>query len=347
MKQHEREYFVSRLRSCFYYITHNNITVKVLSPTIEDEFRGNEIYRIAYEQALDEELMTEEELLEWMRYKELWTEEDDQKIKGLEKDLERLKVEIFKARNNESLKERIRKYIRAGEDQLEQQHAKKLENVANTCEGIAAIEKTMEIIRLCTFIGNEPFDFQSVELNHVVQSYHSLMLSASEGRELARTEPWRSVWLLNDTNTVNLFANKGRELTIDQKNVLVWSRMYDNVQESMECPNDEVIEDDDMLDGWFILQKKKQDKDKAEREIDSSVTNSKISNSDEVFVMAGSQKDADRINSTNDLTGQMVKRQRMAVIEAQGGEAKDLDFRDQQLKVRRQANEQYKGKFRS
>ena len=347
MKQHEREYFVSRLRSGVYYITHNNVTVKVLSPTIEDEHHGNQVYKEAYEQALDEDIMTEDELLEWMRYKELWTEEDDQKIKGLEQDLERLRVEIFKARNNESLSEKIRKYIRAGEDQLEKQHAKKLENMANTCEGVAAIEKTMEIVRLCTFVGNEPFDFQSVELTDIIQAHHSLMLSGKEGRELARTEPWRSVWLLNDTNTVSLFANKDRELTIDQKNILVWSRMYDNVQESMECPSDDVIADDDMLDGWFIVQKKKQDKDKAEREIDSSVTNSKIANSDEVFVMAGSKKDADRVNSVNNLTGQMVKKQRMSVLDAQGGEAKDLDFRDQQLKVRRQSNEQYKGNFRS
>ena len=61
--------------------------------------------------------------------------------------------------------------------------------------------------------------------------------------------------------------------------------------------------------------------------------------------MAGSQKDVDRINTMNSTTGQMTKKERMAVIQ-QKGDAKDLDFRDQQLKVRRQANEQYKGKFR-
>ena len=133
-------------------------------------------------------------------------------------------------------------------------------------------------------------------------------------------------------------------LSIDQKNIIVWSRMYDNIQESMDCPSDDVIQDDDMLDGWFIVQRKKQEKEKAKAELESGLTNSKISNSDEIFVVAGSKGDAERINDMNDIHGVMTKKERMAVIQKQG-EAKDLDFRDQQLKVRRQSNEQYKGKF--
>ena len=345
MKQHEREYFVSRLRSGVYNITQDNITIKVLTPTIEDEFYGSESYKIAYEKALEEDLMTDDEMLDWMRYRELWTDEDDEKIKGLEKDLERLKVEIFNARNNESLRETIRKYIRAGESQLIKQFAKKNDNQNNTCEGVAGLEKSLVILKRCTFIGNEPFDFQPIGLTQAWHLYYSMLLTEKQGRELARTEPWRSLWLLKETLPTGLFANKDRELSIDQKNILIWSRMYDNIQESMDCPSEDVIDDDDMLDGWFIVQRRKQDKEKAEAEIENSLTNSKIANADEIFVMAGSQNDAERINNMNDINSQMIKKQRMAVLDAKG-EAKDLDFRDQQLKVRRQSNEQYKGKFR-
>ena len=231
-----------------------------------------------------------------------------------------------------------------GEEQYSKQHHKKYDLQSNTCEGIAALEKSVELIKRCTFIGNEPFDFQSVDINHVLMTYHSMLLSEEQVRELARNEPWKALWTLNETNTVNLFMNQDRELSIDQKNILIWSRMYDNIQESMDCPSDDVIADDDMLDGWFIVQRKKQEKERAERELDSSTKNSKITNADEVFVMAGSQNDIDRINTMNSTTGQMTKKERMAVIQKQG-EAKDLDFRDQQLKVRRQSNEQYKGKF--
>ena len=344
MKQHEREYFVSRLRTGVYYVKCDNITLKVMTPTIDDEFEANEAYKLAYEHALDDEFMTEDEMLDWMEYKELWTKEDDEKLKGLEKDLERLKVEIFNNRNKQALKEQIRKYIRAGEDQYAKHINKKYDLQANTCEGVAALEKSIELIKRCTFIGSERFDFESVDLHHVLMTYHSMLFSESQTRELARNEPWKSLWILNDSNTVKLFKNRDRELSIDQKNILVWSRMYDNVQESLECPSDSVIQDDDLLDGWFIVQRKKQEKDRAEKELESGLSNPKIANAGEVFVMADSKDDADRINNMNSMTGHMTKKERMAVIKQQG-QAQDLDFRDQQLKARRQSNEQYKGKF--
>ena len=92
MKQHEREYFVSRIRSGIYYINHNNIKVKVLTPTIEDELLANDLFNETYQLSLDDDLMTEEEMLDWMESKGFWTEKDDEKIKGLEKDLERLRI---------------------------------------------------------------------------------------------------------------------------------------------------------------------------------------------------------------------------------------------------------------
>ena len=121
--------------------------------------------------------------------------------------------------------------------------------------------------------------------------------------------------------------------------------MYDNIQESMDCPSDSVINDDDMLDGWFIIQNKKQDKERAESELESRVSNDKISNSEEVFVFAETQQDVDAINSVNSYQAQMVKKERMEVLQ-QKGEAQDLDFRDQRLKMPQMSNEQFKGKFR-
>ena len=44
--------------------------------------------------------------------------------------------------------------------------------------------------------------------------------------------------------------------------------MYDNIQESMDCPTEDVINDDDMLDGWFIVQNRKREKDKKEKDVD-------------------------------------------------------------------------------
>ena len=44
------------------------------------------------------------------------------------------------------------------------------------------------------------------------------------------------------------------------KNIVMWSQLYDNVQESMDAPTKDVIKDDDLLDGWLIVQGKKREK---------------------------------------------------------------------------------------
>ena len=172
-----------------------------------------------------------------------------------------------------------------------------------------------------------------------------MVLDEGDIRNLARNDPWRSLWMMRESCKFSIFANQDRDLSIDQKNIIVWSRMYDNIQESMDCPSDDVINDDDMLDGWFVIQRKKQEKDRAESELESRVGNEKISNSEEVFVMAQTQDDANSINRVNTFQSQMVKKERMEVIQSKG-QARDLDFKDQQRKMTQKSNEQFKGKFR-
>ena len=125
----------------------------------------------------------------------------------------------------------------------------------------------------------------------------------------------------------------------------MWSRMYDNVQQSHDCPTDDVIEDDDLLDGWFVVQKRERDKQKAQSEVDNMVSNPKIAGSQEIFVFAQTREDANNIEQANTFHSSMIKKERQAVIK-QKGTAEDLDFRDQRLKVQQQSNEQYKAKFR-
>ena len=104
-----------------------------------------------------------------------------------------------------------------------------------------------------------------------------------------------------------------------------------------------------MLDGWLITQRKKNEKDKAEAEFEGSTSNEKIKNSDEIFVMAGNDKDKERVEGLNDLAGTMVMKQREAVLIKnlkEGNATEQHEFIDEKLRMRRRSNEQYKGKFR-
>lgn len=344
MKQHEREYFISRLRAGVVTLMERGLKLKVYSPTIEEEYEANQVYSDACDAALVDGILGEEEVFEWMKDKGLWNEENENVVKGLEKDMEKLKVEIFNARNREKLREHIRKYIRAGELQLVRELSKKHVHDTNTREGIAAMEKLQWIIKNCTFLDGELYDFDDVMPDTVISSYQASFLSEGQARELARNEPWRSLWTVSDKAGKPLFADSGRILTLDQKNIIIWSTMYDNIQESMDCPNNDVIEDDDMLDGWFIVQRKKREKEKTEQEFENSTTSNKITNADEVFVVADAPADVERVQSMNDLTGRMRIKERAAVINSSES-VNQGEFKDEQRKLQRESNRQFKDQF--
>ena len=52
----EREFLVFRIRSGVYRIPYNGFTVKILTPTIEDEFEACEVYDRSYYEAMNDEI---------------------------------------------------------------------------------------------------------------------------------------------------------------------------------------------------------------------------------------------------------------------------------------------------
>ena len=341
MNHHEREFFICKIRSGKTYLPNNLI---VYPFTIDLNIQSCIIYNDAFDQAFDDEIMTEKETESWMLERGVWSEEKDEKVKGLQKDIEKLKVEIYKARNNIELAEKIRKYIRAGEIQLNDELQVKNSYNQNTCEGIAYTEKLEYLIENSTYKNNELYDFEDVGINEALFHWHKSFLTEKESRELARTEPWKSLWNIYEKSGTKLFLNKDDEdITYNQRTLTMWSQMYDNIQESMDCPTKEVISDDDMLDGWFILQGEKREQEKSENEFDND-THQKIKNSDEVFVMAKNERDINKVENMNSLDSKMVKKQRAAVIKEKGSVGQH-HFKDEIMKQKNAQVEQYKGKF--
>lgn len=347
MKQHERDYFVSRIRCNFYNVKFPNLTFKVLHPKIEDTFEANQVYCDSYNSLVLDGIKTQEEMEEWMIKSGMWTEEDEEKREGLEKDIEKLKIEIFNYRNQESQRETIRKYLRAGEKQLSEHTNKKMMFYENTSECMAQLDRYLFLIRKSTLLNSSPYEFNEdspIGERHVWIKLQSSLCREKAIRELARTEPWGSVWSLKDTDICNIFSNdKDQELSVDQRNLVFWSRMYDNVNESYESPARDVIEDDDLLDGWLIIQHKKREADRTKSELENTM-NDKVKNSDEIFMMAGSKKDANRIDSMNSLGGKMVKKERKEAIQ-RAGKLSQQNLPDQKILIQNQVNQQYKDKF--
>ena len=64
MNTYEREYFVSRIRSGFLNLKLGNVRVRVLNPTLEDEYLSNEIFMESFDQARSDEIMTQDEMFD-------------------------------------------------------------------------------------------------------------------------------------------------------------------------------------------------------------------------------------------------------------------------------------------
>jgi hypothetical protein len=137
---------------------------------------------------------------------------------------------------------------------------------------------------------------------------------------------WRTIWTAGK-KSVGVFSKPSTELTRDQLTLMSFSSMYDNVYEHPDCPDEKIIDDDDCLDGWFIVQRRKAEKDKTQRSVDQATSNPKIRNAKEQFIMVESDEDAKRVMDLNDPLSKAKIAQRAAVVEAKGT-AKDMDFID-------------------
>ena len=130
--------------------------------------------------------------------------------------------------------------------------------------------------------------------------------------------------------------------TDDQKMLITFAKMYDNAYQSMECPSDEVFEDDDMFDGWMIDQRRTREKEQKQKELDS--TKNIPDSAQEVFIFAPTREDAAKVYDLNDTAGRMKIKQRNDMIEKLGSvEAKDLP--DTKMELRNQQREEYKAKM--
>jgi hypothetical protein len=336
MDNHEREFFISLIRSGKTIVKNEDVRLVVFPLTIDQLLEADIVFKECFDSTYADDMMTEYEVEVWMNENGLWTITEENKTKSFKDDLEKLKIEIYNNRHETKLREQIRRYIRVAEKALSSHVREKSSYFQNTREGYALSEKVAWIIKNTTYCDNKLYDFEEISLNYVTDEWYKSILSESSIRELAREEPWKSLWSIKDNCGAKLFANKeNEELSTNQKNILIWSQIYDNIQESLDCPSSEVIKDDDLLDGWFLVQAKKRESEKLEKELDSDIKNEKIKNSSEVFVMTKDKDNIRRIEGMNNPLVQNLKKQRLDFIQKKNV-VNHHELPDQQLEIEMQ-----------
>src|SRR5690606_2327455 len=127
----------------------------------------------------------------------------------------------------------------------------------------------------------------------IMHNINALSLSASQIRRIARNDPWRSHYTLCKENPFN---KNVVDYSDEQRTHILFTKMYESAYEHPECPPEDVMNDDDLFDGWMIKERRKRESDKNAQEMDRRIgKSSKIKNSQEVFVMARDRDDAKKI----------------------------------------------------
>lgn len=328
MQTHERDFFVARIRAGYIPIRYAGQRFTVHHPDDDITLRAQEEYMSAYEQGEDEGLLTEEEVLDFMIQQNIWsTQLEDEYQRITPGHIEYWKIELYKS----TLKSKTRKTVRKGLA-LAKKHYDTLHNLRHhydytSIDGYANFVRSLYIIANCTMLDGRPVDWNIYSLSGIMSAYHGEMLSAEDIRELARTPPWSGLWgVLKAGGTIF----RSGPLTTEQQSLLSWSTMYDRIYESPDCPSDDVIADDDMLDGWLLLQKKQREAEKKKQEVESHI-NPRMQNADEIMIPVETWEDAQKIDLLNPPQIQRIKKQRMKHIKEKGV-VKEQEFKDVQLK---------------
>ena len=116
-------------------------------------------------------------------------------------------------------------------------------------------------------------------------------------RDIVKAEPWGSLWFASGGR--NLFNGDPCDYTSEQIRVINWSRMYDNIRKSHNPPSEDVIDDDDALDGWMAITARERDKERNLASAESKLTNKRIKGSQEVFIPVSSREEAKRVQNLN------------------------------------------------
>lgn len=333
MSDNDIELYLYRIISGKTVFFYNNEEYILYSPNVEIKHRAAIIY---------DSIINEEKYHDWLREENcenlmiglgIWNIAVPKQLKAFEKGLDDLKVELYNNFMMPSKTKDIRKKIKTTKDNINKIYQSKSEFVSHTLEGYASSIKNEYLICNTLYKDNRLLFQQNTNksytlFNNLVYHIDRLMITTEIFKMLARSNLWRGYWNANKTD---IFDKSTTELTDEQRALLNISRMYDNIYEHPECPDDKVIEDDDALDGWMIIQKRKNDKDKKKSQFDSS--NPNLKNAGEVFVMSRSSEETDDILEMNSMEAKSAIKEKFSYIQ-QHGEVEDGALPDVQRDVK-------------
>lgn len=304
---HERELLVYRIVCGYLRLKIDDKTIKVKSPSNRLRYEAQEVYQEYYNRA--KETGVQEEYYHLSE----WTSSNEKKLEELKISIEDCKIDLYNAAFKDMESIIVRGRLEALKLEQATLFSKKNSFSYLTCDGIASHAKRLFIIEKCSYFDGKKCDWNEISLTKVFNYCNEHYIIEEVYRELARTEPWGSLWRTRP---------RFKELTEEQKFLILWSQQYDSIFKHPDCPPDEIVSDDDMLDGWIALKRRERDGKQNQGIIKDRLSNGKIMDSGEVYVVMdpdiSHERQTKAVESMNSPEASRIKQQRLALIKEKG-----------------------------
>lgn len=343
MDQRVLNLYLSRILSGFYTFIYQDTKYKLAYPDISVKYEADLYAEQEYESNKFNNWISDDDVLYVLIDLGLWSIDGDNKLKTIETQIEDVKIDLYKNFLNpnkiKTLRKTLDNYKRSYNRLYETRHS--LDHI--TPSGYSSLLKNQYILIHSIYDMNNNRLFNSIEdsdhtfMNNIAGIIAQNNIEISIFRKLARSDIWKNYW---SANKDYLFDKSTINWTDEQRTLVVLTKMYDSAYEHPDCPPDNVFEDDDMFDGWMILQKRENEKNKNKNRTEKML-DKKLGKAQEVYLMANSKEEAQNIYNLNDQQSLGILKERNQTILNSKKDLEQADLPDVQRNLVVQTNQAF------
>lgn len=345
MEQYLRDYHVRRILADVIPFEYNDKTYYISSPTSEFKCYAEIIYKDIYEKARSYNVSSNNVVAILNKYG-FWHEDDEKNLENFKKELEQSKISLYENYDNYEKRDIFYKIIIDLKNAIEDIMHKRLKMNHVTAEHTAFVAKQRFLIGSSILKPNKKrlwirFDDWNKEnkiIDYAFSKINENFLNESEIRDIVKNEPWKTIWSVSNKSS-SLFKKAVCDLSDEQISVFIWSIVYDNISKSQDNLSKEVIDDDDALDGWMILQRRKKEISENKKQISSRI-DPVMGKYETVFIVPKNHNEIEKIYDMNDFAGKMAIKQRLLQIQ-RDGIVQEVNMLDRRQQISAKASEMY------
>lgn len=334
--------YLSRILSGHYTFIYNKQRYKLIYPDMNIKYDAEIYAQEVYDENKFNDWITDEEIVDFLISVGLWTYDGDSALEKLSNDIEDKKVELYQTLLDPNKTKFVRRQLNNLNQLLNKRYEIRHSFDHLTIDGYSNLLKSQYILlnsiydssNQLVFNFDHNIDYKIINDISTIINGHTIDITTF--RKIARSDSWRSYW---SANKEKVFDKATINWSDEQKTLVVLTKMYDSAYEHPECPTDQVIEDDDMFDGWLIVQRRENEKSRSKARSEKLLKDKKLGNAQEVFLVANSAEEAKNIYNLNEENSRGIIRERQTVLSDPTVQLKESDLPDVQRQIIMESNQ--------